>query len=236
MCRGKHRHGFTLIELLVVIAIIMLLIALLLPALQAAREADRRVQCASNLRQLALATHTYIAEEAGYIPSEYEQGRGGNTILGYLSFRMFGNDSETIGAVGDPGCSPTIYCPSFLNTPNLSGRVGRTTSCGHYYTYGWIGVRGTNDGPFRPVLRGEYNGIRIDAIPSANGAVMFYGNGGGWAGGYGDWISASNTDGPREHHGNVFNISFFDGHVATRDNQWSTSITVADWDRLRGVR
>jgi len=78
-----RRTAFTLIELLVVIAIIAVLIALLLPAVQAAREAARRIQCTNNLKQMALALHSY-QDQLGSFPNTVLRDKGDPTCIACL--------------------------------------------------------------------------------------------------------------------------------------------------------
>ncbi|MDR1268256.1 MAG: DUF1559 domain-containing protein [Planctomycetaceae bacterium] len=123
---GGGQYGFTLVELLVVIAIIGVLIALLLPAVQAAREAARRMQCANNQKQWGIALHNYHDTNQQFPPHDLTK------TVGHVS----SSDStltETTG--GAPGALPRVL--PFIEAASVSSGKDFSRSV---FPYGNSGV------------------------------------------------------------------------------------------------
>ncbi|MFK7817166.1 MAG: DUF1559 domain-containing protein [Planctomycetaceae bacterium] len=120
--RASSRRGFTLIELLVVIAIIGILISLLMPAVQQAREAARRTQCKNNLKQLALAAHSFHDTYGAFPPA-----------------RIIESINRPSSSVASTGYSPGLDEPSwpirlmpFLDQQNMAKLWNVETAYGYH--------------------------------------------------------------------------------------------------------
>ena len=149
----KKRLGFTVIELLVVVSIVGILVALLLPAVQQAREAARRAQCQSRLKQLALSLHNYHEQHSTLPPGSIQvaqmfapwSGWGWCAMaLPHLDQSPLYNqiDFETNTLVGanrsvSQTIIPYLFCPSDTSPPTIeaqrrSSSGSETIAAGNY--------------------------------------------------------------------------------------------------------
>ncbi|MEQ1829099.1 MAG: DUF1559 domain-containing protein [Pirellula sp.] len=179
----QNRRAFTLVELLVVIAIIGILVGLLLPAVQAAREAARRMQCSNNLKQLGLALHNYESANKKFPQgfTRFHSWGWGVRIFPYMEqsslFDRLQSESKSwapLNNAADPIVLATLQlpvpglrCPSdtgpVLNDKRLLG--GRQTSMSNY-----AGVNGS--------LLFQHLGVWYDAESTPGNPATYVGGNG----------------------------------------------------------
>jgi prepilin-type N-terminal cleavage/methylation domain-containing protein len=182
--RTQPRPAFTLVELPVVIAIIGILVALLLPAVQAAREAARRMQCSNNMRQVGVACHLYHDTYKKFPPGRIvyngvdSSGNSTRVVTGHLAMVLPFVEQSNLGdsynqtyGFDDVANQPAVKTPvaTFL-CPSAPGE--RKTKI-----YAGWNLRWTTDVSAIPPLTGiatDYQGVRgLHYVDQARGVKLW---------------------------------------------------------------
>lgn len=216
----RHRQAFTLIELLVVIAIIAILAAILFPVFAQAKEAAKRSQSLSNVKQIGTAMHLYVSDADDVTPSSYEIGSVSVDI--YQTFQPYLKNMDVFFSpvwnqevsTGTNACDNT-QTPSGQFVPKEKYRC-----LGYGYNWGFgIWTGGALVSPQQTTATGTVlPGVSLTAAENPAELAAF----GDTYNGRRYTMSAissllSHYDGPQRNaslrHGGNFNVNFVDGHA-----------------------